>query len=217
MVRNVAKLPEPSILTERKEEWESALSVNPSDTNKNRYRHQEIKQTLLTETNNKCVYCESKIGHNCPGDIEHKIPKSKRIDLIFEWDNMTIACSECNRRKDEYYDPDCMFLDPNTDDVENLVQHVGPLVFNRPGNERSEITVRILELNSLTGRAKLIDRKVEKLETIKNLVERIATVNNPTLRSFLYEELTQSYDISSEFSGMVKTYVEGLPDEWDAD
>jgi hypothetical protein len=216
-VRKVAKLPEPRILTEKKQEWKSALLADPSDSKKNNYRHPEIKETLLAETNSKCTYCESKIGHNCPGDIEHKVPKSKRIDLIFEWDNMTIACSECNRRKGEYYDPDYMFLDPNTDDVENLVQHLGPVVFNRPGNKRSEVTVRMLELNSLRGRAKLIDRKMEKLETIKNLVERIATVNNPTLKSFLHEELTQSYDISSEFSGMVKTYVEELPDKWDAD
>lgn len=216
-MRNVPKLPEPGILIEKKEEWKSALSVNPSDTNKNHYRHREIKQTLLTETNDKCVYCESKIGHNCPGDIEHKIPKSIRQDLIFAWDNMTIACSECNTKKGEYYNPQCMFLDPNTDDVENLVQHVGPLVFNRPGDERSEVTVRILQLNSLKDRPKLIDRKMERIENIKNLLELIAKTKNLTLKSFYRKELTEDCEISSEFSGMVKTYVEGLPDNWDAD
>jgi hypothetical protein len=69
--------------------------------------------------------CESKIGHNCPGDIEHKCPTKKRLDLIFDWTNLTIACSECNRRKLEYYNPMCMFLDPNVDDVESLVVHLG--------------------------------------------------------------------------------------------
>lgn len=211
MMRNIAKLSEPPILTEKREEWKAALSSNPSEHHKNKYRHPEIKAHLLNETHGKCVYCESKIGHNCPGDIEHKIPKSRQIDLIFEWDNMTIACNECNRRKAEYYDPNCMFLDPNNDNVENLVQHVGPLVFNRPGNVRSEVTVRTLELNSLKGRPSLISRKMEKLESIKNLVERIATTENTTLKSFLLEELTESYDISSEFSGMTKKYVEDLP------
>ena len=33
------------------------------------------------------------------------------------WDNMTIACSECNRRKLDHYDPECVFLDSNVDDV----------------------------------------------------------------------------------------------------
>lgn len=213
-MRNIAKLSEPPILTEKKAEWEDALLSNPSENNKHKYRHPKIKALLFTETHGKCVYCESKIGHNCPGDIEHKIPKSKCPDLIFEWNNMTIACNECNRRKAEYYDPKCMFLDPNNDDVENLIQHIGPLVFNRPGNIRSEVTVRTLELNSLKGRPSLISQKWEKLESIKNLVERIVSPQNPTLKSFLLEELTENYDISSEFSGMIKTYVEGLPANW---
>jgi len=217
MMRNVAKLSEPTILTEKREEWKATLLSNPSEYNKNKYRHSEIKAHLLNETHGKCVYCESKIGHNCPGDIEHKIPKSIQIDLIFEWNNMTISCNECNRRKAEYYEPSCMFLDPNNDDVENLVKHVGPLVFNRPGNVRSEVTVRILELNSLKGRPSLISQKMEKIESIKNLVERIATTENTTLKSFLLEQLTENYDISSEFSGMIKTYVEDLPANWAGD
>ena len=209
-MRNIVKLPEPAILTAKKDEWKIALASNPSENNKNKYRHPEIKTGLLSETSGKCVYCESKIGHNCPGDIEHKIPKSIRTDLIFVWDNMTISCSECNRRKAEYYDTTCMFLDPNTDDVENMIQHVGPFVFNRPGNQRSEVTVRKLELNSLEGRPSLISRKMETLESVKNLAERIATTVNPTLKLFLVEQLSESCDLSSEFSGMSKTYVEAL-------
>jgi len=214
-VRKLVKLPEPQILRDKNDEWKSALSVDDSDTNKNHYNHKEIKQILYLETHDKCVYCESKIGSNCPGDIEHKIPKKKRVDLIFEWDNMTLACTECNRRKGEYYEPDCMFLDPYNDDVENLVQHLGPIVFNLPGNKRSEVTLKTLELSS-KGRAKLIDRKMERLETMRNLVERIASEKNPTLKPMLRAELDEYCSVSSEFSGMVKAYVEGLPTNWDA-
>jgi len=213
-MRNIAKLAEPHVLLENKDTWDETLRINPSEHNKNRYRHPEIKGTLLNETANKCVYCESKIGHNCPGDIEHKVPKSCRIDMIFDWTNMTIACSECNRRKGEYYDPDCMFLDPNVDDVESMVQHVGPLIFNTPGDTRSEVTVRTLEINSLNGRSKLIGRKIERLESTKNLVERIARENNPVLKEFLIDELNQHGEVSSEFSGMIKTYIEALPVNW---
>jgi len=211
-MRNIAKLAEPTILTEKKDEWKAALLSNPSEYNKNKYR--EVKAQLLEETHCKCVYCESKIGHNCPGDIEHKIPKSIDVALIFEWNNMTISCNECNRRKADYYDPGCMFLDPNIDDVESLVQHLGPLVFNRPGSVRSEVTVRILELNR---RPDLISRKVEKLESVKNLAERVVTTKNTTLKSFLLEQLAEDYDISSEFSGMTKTYVESLGANWAGD
>lgn len=206
-MRNIAKLPQPKILAEKKAEWTAALLAEPSETNRHRYRDSQIKTTLLAETNNKCVYCESKIGHNCPGDIEHKVPKVIRPELTFQWDNMTIACNECNRRKSQYYDTNCMFLDPNTDDVEGMVQHLGPIVFSRPGDKRSGVTVRILELDSASKRQTLFGRKMERLEYVRHLVERIASETNSALKTFLLRELTDSYDVSSEYSGMIKQYV----------
>lgn len=214
-MRKILKSSEPQVLIDNKDSWKSALQNNPSNHNKNKYRHPDIKKVLLDETHNKCVYCESKIGHNCPGDTEHKIPKSKRLDLIFEWNNMTIACSECNRRKLDYYDPACMFLDPYIDDVENLVRHFGPVVYSYPGNKRSEVTIYILELNSNTARKSLIGRKIEKLENINHLIERIAVEDNATIKGFLHQLLSESCDSSAEYSGMVKTCVEMLPNNWD--
>lgn len=55
------------------------------------------------------------------------------------------------------------------------------------------------------------------LESIKNLAERITTTKSTTLKSFLLKDLAESYDISSEFSGMTKTYVDGLPANWAGD
>jgi uncharacterized protein (TIGR02646 family) len=207
-MRNVPKLTPPQVLVDNKPAWDDAVQVNPTDTNKNRYRHADIKARLLEETSDKCVYCESKIGHNCPGDIEHKAPKGKRLDLIFDWDNLTIACNECNRRKLEYYDEACQFLDPNVDDVESLVIHMGPIVFHVPGEVRSELSIRILELDKYDGRKALIARKMELLENIRNLRERIEREQNELLRQILAEDLLARSDRSAEFSGMEKTYVE---------
>jgi hypothetical protein len=103
-----------------------------------------------------------------------------------------------------------MFLDPNIDDVESMLYHLGPIVFNRPGNKRGEVTVRKLELDSANKRQPLFGCKMEKLEYVRNLVERIASETNSALKTFLLQELTQSYDVSSEYSGMVKQYVEDL-------
>ena len=110
---------------------------------------------------------------------------------------MTIACTEWNRRKREYYDPDCMFLDPNIDDVDGRVQHLGPLVFSRPSDTNREITVRILEIDKLDSRKVLIARKLELLEHMKNLVERIVREKNQLLRQFLIEELLDRCSISA--------------------
>jgi uncharacterized protein (TIGR02646 family) len=101
-VRNLPKGKPPQVLIECKDAWDAKVAENATEYNKNKYRHPEIKEALLSETYHKCAYCESKMGHNCAGDIEHKIPKAKRPDLIFNWNNMTISCNECNRRKLEY-------------------------------------------------------------------------------------------------------------------
>lgn len=213
-MRNVTKLSPPTILVENKAAWDEAVRNHSTEYNKNKYRHREIKDRLLQETNDKCVYCESKIGHNCPGDIEHKIPKSKQINLIFDWENMTIACNECNRRKSDYYDPDFMFLDPNSDDVENRIIHLGPLVFNKPGDSRSAITVLTLEIDKFDSRTHLIARKIEMLEHTKNLIELIAKEQNQLLRQSLIHDLRESCSISGEFSGMLLAYVNDVSENW---
>lgn len=209
-MRKVRKLDAPAILLENKESWDALYAEKPSDYNRDRYRHPAIKATLLEETHMKCVYCESKIGHNCPGDTEHKAPKGKRPDLLFEWQNMTIACTECNRRKSDYYDPECQFLDPNEDDVESMVVHLGPFVFSAPGNPRSETTVRMLELDRMEARVELIARKLERLEVVRNLVERAVAESNPALRDLLLDDVRERCVSSAEYSGTVKTYVDGL-------
>ncbi len=214
-MRNIQKLAPPDVLVEQKAIWDAAVLSDPSDHNKSRYRHPDIKVRLLEEAANKCVYCESKIRHNCPGDIEHKVPKGKRLDLMFEWDNMTIACTECNRRKLEYYELTCMFLDPNSDDVESMVLHVGPFVFSVPGTPRAETTIRLLELDSMYGRRELIARKLERIEHIKNLVERIVAETSEPLKRVLLDSLQEYCSVSAEYSGMTKTFLDGtLPDGW---
>jgi len=126
-MRKLLKLEEPYELREMRPYWEKKVAENGSDYYKTKYRAKPIKRRLKKETHNKCVYCESKIGHNTPGDVEHKVPVSLNEDGRFEWKNLTIACTECNRRKNDYYDEEKMFLDPYVDDVENLLKR-RPLV-----------------------------------------------------------------------------------------
>jgi hypothetical protein len=209
-MRKLTKLEEPFELHEMKAYWQKKVAENGSNYYKTKYRARPIKKRLKGETSNKCIYCESKIGHNTPGDVEHKIPVSIYEEGRFKWKNLTIACTECNRRKNDYYNEDTRFIDPYTDEVETMLIHVGPVVFNKPGNERAEISVRILELAEIESRPELFAQKVSRLKSAKNLMERIVSVQNPTLKSLLLEELHSMADISSEFSAMIKTLIEKI-------
>lgn len=207
-MRRVTKLPIPPILAKKAKPWLAAFLADlASEQKKTKYRHPSIKKVLRKETGWKCVYCESKIGHNTPGDIEHKVPTSKDPNLHFEWTNLTVACTECNRRKLDYYMIGNEFLDPYDDDVEAWLLHLGPLVYWRPGLARAEVSIRKLELD--TGkRAALLDRKKDVLEKARSLLEGIASAAHPILKALREDELKQMCAAEAEYSAMVRTYVE---------
>ena len=206
-MRQLVKLECPEVLRASGEAWLSAFLDDPTNQAKRfRYRHPEIKTRLKLETSGKCVYCESKIGHNTPGDVEHIGPVSKKREWIFVWENMTIACAECNRRKGNYFEPECMFISPYDDEVERMLIHLGPVVSWVPGNMRAEVSVRMLELNS-RSRIDLVIRKIEKISEVYNLIGRINGERNLTLRKLLELQLDSLMSPESEFSAMVQSVV----------
>lgn len=207
-MRKMAKLSIPEILEKNHENWLTEYLEDKSNATKRyRYRAPEIKQRLKEETGYKCVYCESSIGHNTPGDIEHKIPTSKNDKLHFIWENLTIACSECNRRKNDYYNEGTEFLDPYTDDVENLIEHHGPLVLWKSGQRRAEISIRILKLNDYS-RSNLIIRKIQTIDDFNHLLERYLSEQESVLKKILGRRIKERIDRKNEYSGMLKTLLD---------
>lgn len=209
-MRKIEKIAAPQLLAENAQQWTADYIADPeSSTKKFRYRNKEIKDRLREETENKCVYCESKVGHNTPGDVEHKVPTSESPDLHFSWANLTIACTECNRRKGGYFDLDCPFLDPYTDEVEDRLIHHGPIVGWAIGDGPAENTVRVLQLHD-NSRTYLIARKVEKIVELNEVLERRNAATDPVLQSLLDVRLLEMQDRSSEFSAMVQTICQSI-------
>src|SRR6185437_13000297 len=105
-------------------------------------------------------------------------------ELHFTWSNLTIACNECNRRKNDYYEVGNAFVDPYVDDVETMIEHLGPFVSWQVGNGRAETSIRQLQLNS-AERLQIILRKMAKLDELGNCVERYHAEADPLLRQLL--------------------------------
>jgi len=206
-MRKLQKVAEPAVLAANAANWlVEFLADKDNATKKYRYRHADIKSALRDEAGNKCIYCESKVGHNTPGDVEHKIPSSHKEDLHFSWGNLTLACTECNRRKNAYFDEACPFLDPYMDDVEAWLVHYGPIVSWQLGNARAEVSIRTLELNS-NARVQLIARKVEKIEEVMNLLERYQGAAQALQKALLKKQLLAMQDKQAEYSAMVQAVV----------
>lgn len=206
-MRSITKAACPQILSDNKQSWDASFAAYPKNaTAKYRYRHIDIKSALLAETSNKCVYCESKVGHNTPGDVEHKWPTAVHAHLHFEWENLTIACTECNRRKSALDPNHIPFLDPYVPNIEGKLVHHGPVVGWLQGDEAAETTVKTLELDSV-NRLELILRKIEKINDISILKGRIVAAQNPALKSAHEQDLQRRALPTEEFSGMVSSLL----------
>lgn len=213
-MRRLEKIEVPSVLEANAEIWLQEYIADPNNGAKRyRYRHEEIKGAIVQETGWKCAYCESKVAHNTPGDIEHKVPTSKAQHLHFTWSNLTCACTECNRRKRDYYVEGSEFIDPYADNVEDLVLHHGPITSWRPGHERAELSIKLLQLNH-PQRMQLVLRKIEKINQFEELAERYASTENAVLKEVLLKQLQEMRDRTSEYSAMLVTVGQqkGVPD-----
>ena len=206
----LTKLAEPEILTSKKTEWTrqyvELLTIEQPipESLKHRYRDPQIKQRIKDETHDKCIYCESKVTHVYPGDVEHIIPKSKKPELIFEWSNLTFACQECNRNKSDYYEPSLQLINPYSDEPKEHLKFVGPMIFHTPGSERGRLTRKVLELN----RTPLIERRVERLENITNLMELYRNCDEGPGKEALLIELKREAFEDKEYSYMIETFLQ---------
>lgn len=194
----------PEILANNEKTWLAAYKADPENsTKKYKYRHADIKDAIKADAKNKCMFCESKIGHNTPGDVEHFAPTSEVIDLHFSWFNLGLCCNECNRRKGTYYEPTCMFLNPYSDAVDDRVLHFGPVMGWAPGDAEAEVSIRELKLNS-DERIALIIRKTIALQSLSELIGRLTAETREPLRRVLLMRLDEMKNENSEYSGMLR-------------
>ncbi|MDR0227865.1 MAG: HNH endonuclease [Flavobacteriaceae bacterium] len=203
------KTKKPQSLADNGDKWTKDLMVDYYQTNvidktkQNKYNKPDIKQALILETNEKCAYCESKVTHIYPGDIEHIIPKALYPRLTFSWNNLTFGCYWCNNKKRDFLSKECMLLNPYKDKINFHLRAFGPIILHVNNSKRGEITWRKLELN----RTELRDKRLEKIEELKNLIDKLNSENIPALKSLIENEIMNFID-RSEFSFTLKQFFE---------
>ncbi|MCL2378891.1 MAG: HNH endonuclease [Defluviitaleaceae bacterium] len=213
---HIKKTAKPKILADNAEKWTKeylcciASGKEPEKRLANAYNHPEVKMALKKETHGKCAYCESKIMHIDYGDIEHILPKNKnaRPDICFEWSNLTLACSKCNRSgKGSYYNVNFPLINPYSDYPEVHFRALGSLVWPLPCDERAIITEGKLGLN----RAELLERRQERIGYIRSLLQLWAKTesSNPN-KAIIEEALHKEYTGKKEYSFIIKGFLAAL-------
>lgn len=207
-MKKLNKTSEPLILKANAESWLAEILSYSSveDCPKyslERYKHKEIKTALIAETKGKCVYCESKVEHIYPGDIEHIKPKVRFRELTFTWDNLTLACWKCNHNKLDYFDFVLGLINPYVEDPEEYIFAQGPVLFSKQNKDRGRITIEKLDLN----RIGLFERRLERLDQINMLIKLLQNEINAEKKVMLKQAILEELNEDKEYLLTVKNYL----------
>lgn len=216
----LSKAEKPQILLDNGPNWTKvivdkiAVGETPTDTEKTRYRHPDIKAALVAETNGKCAYCESKVLHIHHGDVEHIYPKSLDPSKTVEWENLTLACEICNQNKSNR-DPYLQhIIDPYIINPGDHLTFAGALILSK-GSAHGTNSRAILDLN----RGNLVERRQEKLEGLIAIAENVFRLDLPqATRQAIYDNFVAN-DAAPEapFSAMAISFLEQVKQNLPAD
>ncbi|WP_410210711.1 HNH endonuclease [Aquirhabdus sp.] len=168
----------------------------------NNYKHPTNKQALKDASNDKCMYCESKISHIDFAHVEHIKPKAidKFPELEFVWDNLGYACPKCNNAKLNHFYDHLPFIDPYKEDPSDFFFAFGSFIFEKDGCERADITIRIIELN----RPDLLEKRMNKIIDIQKALNACHRTANSSLKCLILDELKKESEPDKEYSFFIK-------------
>lgn len=154
-MRHIERFPMPAILRDKQKEWQEKYEKKLVENSKARpdnskYAHKDIKDTLYAMSYGKCFYCESKLsGGN--KEVDHFIEVSVDHSKAYEWENLYLACSNCNDKLPHEAIPVTEALDPCRDGDEVIQQnitYVDELISAVPDSQKGLNTIKKFKLNT---------------------------------------------------------------------
>ncbi len=120
------RLSKPDILEAKQKEWtDKFIASGKSRPDFSKYGHSEISETLRSISFNKCYYCERKLT-DIHSEIDHYIEVSDTTGkaLAFDWENLFLACQNCNNKFPNSKIPVNQALNPFYDSDYEIESHL---------------------------------------------------------------------------------------------
>lgn len=86
----------------RKKAFKANIVASDYIDEKNLYKVESVQKKLKEIYHLKCAFCEKKLL-DAPKHIEHYRPKKHYYWLAYSWDNLLLACGECNSAKGDRF------------------------------------------------------------------------------------------------------------------
>lgn len=150
---HLKRLPKPDILVNKEKEWtDKYLASGSPRPDSSKYAHREIKDLLFTMSFGKCFYSEHKISYERK-EIDHFIEVSdeKGRALAFNWDNLFLACVNCNGKLNNRTIPVESVLNPcqhSDKDIEAVLDFEDEHIVARNNSNIGYKTIQKYKLNA---------------------------------------------------------------------
>ncbi len=123
---HIDRLPKPDILVRKEIEWtKKFINSGKKRPDNSKYGHPEIRKHLNSMSYHKCFYCERKLT-GVHKEIDHYIEVSDPTgkQLAFDWDNLFLACDNCNDKFSNTSIPVSEALNPCIDTNEKIQENI---------------------------------------------------------------------------------------------
>jgi HNH endonuclease len=175
-MRYIQRLSKPDKLVESEKKWtDTFLASGEKRPESKQYGHEKIKSLLFTMSHNKCYYCEQQLK-GVPSEIDHFIEVAECKDLAYSWENLYLACHNCNGKVPNKSIAVTTVLDPCKDSDEEIMQHLtfeDEEIISKNGSEKGLRTITKYKLSSedldaIRGKfLKQFHKKIIELQTIR--------------------------------------------------
>ncbi|MED2184891.1 HNH endonuclease [Bacillus wiedmannii] len=136
-----------------------------------------ITDALMKMTNNKCVFCECKLGEEGKYmEVEHFYPKSLYPSKVVLWQNLFPICSRCNKAKNDHDTKHYPIINPCLHKPKAHLYFENFNIFGRSSSQLGLLTEKVLNLNDtlqvVTPRFLVGTSVIKRLQEIAQMVRR---------------------------------------------
>lgn len=212
-MRHIDRLAEPDKLRNKKAQWlADFLASGKERPDNSKYAHPSIKQALESMSHTKCFYCERSLKDG-DEEVDHHIEVCVNKYLAFEWTNLYLSCSDCNKKISHNDISIHDALDPLVDSDEEIKNHItfeDETIIEVNNSIKGRNTIRKYRLDSKAHDNRRQRQLIKLFNTIcKSLrrggVQGLTDQDKEAIRRYAYS--------SSPYSYMCECYLrEKLPE-----
>ncbi len=175
---HISRTSKPGILSNNEINWlRKFIESGKPRPHHSQYAHPDIKDALMAMSGCKCFYCETLLK-NSYKEVDHFIEVSIDKNLAFNWENLYLACENCNNKMSHNDIPVESVLDPcksDDEEIEKHLQYEDEIIDHKVGSTIGELSIRKYKLDS-----ELLDnrRRVALTKFLNVLVTILGKMNN---------------------------------------